>query len=157
MTPETGSSATATPPNAIIITVDAGRAGGIESYVTRWLRPVLFHELHHLARWQIVAARSIVDHAVSEGMAAVFERDFAQSETPWAAYGSQVENWADEIRALPDDAPMRDWIYAHPDGRQWIGMKVGAYWVDRAAANSGRASIDLIAMPAAAIIALAKK
>jgi hypothetical protein len=37
-------------------------------------------------------------------------------------------------------------------------MKVGAFWVDQAAAKSGRSSIELIGLPAAAdIIALTRK
>ncbi len=155
--PETGSSATAMPPLAVMLTIDARREEGVESIVRRWLRPVLFHELHHLTRWQRVPATSLVDHAVSEGLAAVFERDFAQSETPWAAYGSEVSAWADELLRLPDDSSTQDWIYRHPDGRRWIGMKTGAYWVDQASAKSGRSSIDLITLPAADIIALATK
>jgi uncharacterized protein YjaZ len=154
---ETGFSATAMPPTGIMITVDTSRHGGVESAVTRWLRPILFHELHHLARGQVVSTRSIVDHAVTEGMAAIFERDFGKSETPWGAYGPEVTAWADEIVRLPEDASRRDWIYQHPDGRRWIGMKVGAYWVDQAVAKSGRSSIDLISMPAADIIDLARR
>ena len=155
--PETGSSATAMPPAAILITIDAARNGGVQPIVTRWLRPILFHELHHLARSQTIPARSVVEHAVSEGMAAVFERDFAHSHTPWAEYGPEVNDWAKEIMAVPDDASTRDWIFQHPDGRRWIGMKVGAFWVDQATTKSRRPSVDLISMPAADIIAMALK
>jgi uncharacterized protein YjaZ len=154
--PETGASATAMPPAGIMITIDANRDGGVEGTVKRWLRPIIFHELHHLARARVVSKHSLAERVISEGMASVFERDFAKSEAPWSAYGDDIIQWADQILALPDDAPPNDWIYKHPDGRLWVGMKVGSYWVDRAAARSGRLSTDLIAMSAVDIIALAR-
>ena len=157
VTPEIGAVADAMPPNGIVITIDAARPEGVEAIVTKWLRPIMFHELHHLARSTAGVPSSIVDRAVFEGMATVFERDFAKTETPWGAYPANVNDWADELRKLPADAPVRDWIHRHPDGRRWIGMKVGSYWVDRAIAKSGRSPADLATMPAADVIAMGER
>jgi hypothetical protein len=87
-------------------------------------------------------------------MATAFERDFAGVKTPWADYPSNVSEWAAEIRSLPADASSRDWLYSHPDGRRWIGMKVGTYWVDRARAKSGRSAAELSAVPTRELLAL---
>lgn len=145
------------PPAGIIVTIDASRPESVAEIVTAWLRPMLFHEIHHLARWAATGApQTLVDHAISEGRATVFERDFAKSPTPWGEYPADVRSWADELTLLPPDAPVRDWIYAHPDGRRWIGMKVGAYWVDEATRRSGRSAVDLIDTPTTEILALAQ-
>ena len=157
VTPEIGATADAMPPNGIVVTIDAARPEGVEAIVHKWLRPIMFHELHHLARSTAGVPGSIVERAVFEGMATVFERDFARSETPWGAYPPNVIDWAHELQALPADAPVRDWIHRHPDGRRWIGMKVGAYWVDRAIAKSGRSAADLATVPTADVIALGER
>lgn len=149
--------ADAMPPNGIMVTIDAARPEGVEAIVNKWLRPIMFHELHHLARSTAGVPGSIVERAVFEGMATVFERDFAKSETPWGAYPPNVIDWANEFLKLPADAPVRDWIHLHPDGRRWIGMKVGTYWVDQAIARSGRSAADLATMPTADVLALGER
>ena len=152
---ETGETASAMPPDAIMWTVDPSRHGGVAAITRQWLRATLFHELHHLARSaQTSQLRTIVDHAVYEGMATAFERDFAGVHTPWGAYPENVDQWAIELLQLPEDASRREWIYSHPDGRQWIGMKVGTYWVDQAMAKTRRSSADLAATPTRDLLAL---
>ena len=151
---ETGETAAAMPPNAIMWTVNPGSDGGVSEVTNKWLRATLFHELHHLARATAGAPRSIVDQAVYEGMATAFERDFAKVQTPWGAYPPNVNEWAVELRSLPDNASQRDWIYSHPDGRRWIGIKVGTYWVDKAMAKSRRSAADLCTTPSRALLAL---
>lgn len=154
---ETGETAAAMPPDAIMWTVDPLRHGGVVAITRTWLRATLFHELHHLARSSANQLDSIVDRAVYEGMATAFERDFGRVETPWGAYPPNVHQWAIEFRRLPHNAPISDWIYAHPDGRRWIGMKVGAYWVDQASAKSKRSSADLCTTPTPEVLALAEQ
>lgn len=144
---ETGETASAMPPDAIMWTVDPLRHGGVPAITRTWLRATLFHELHHLARSSMNQLDSIVDRAVYEGMATVFERDFAGVKTPWGTYPPNVHEWAIELLRQPDNAPIKDWIYSHPDGRRWIGMKVGAYWVDQASAKSKRSSAELCTTP----------
>lgn len=151
---ETGETASAMAPDAIIWTVNPHREEGVAAITDKWLRASLFHEFHHLVRWAAVEPRSIVDHAVFEGMATAFERDFAGVKTPWADYPPNVSEWAAEIATLPDDAPSRDWLYSHPDGRRLIGMKVGTYWVDRAVLKSGRSAAELATTPTRELLAL---
>ena len=151
---ETGETAAAMAPDAIIWTVNPHRDGGVAAITQKWLRASLFHEFHHLVRWSAAEPHSIVDHALFEGMATVFERDFAGVTTPWADYPENVDDWAREIRNLPADASSRDWLYSHPDGRRWIGFKVGTYWVDSAVKRSRRSSADLATTPTRDILAL---
>jgi hypothetical protein len=154
---ETGETADAMPPDAIMWTVDPHRHGGVVAITRQWLRATLFHELHHLARSAAVQPRSIVDHAVYEGMATIFERDFAGVQTPWGAYPKNVNEWADELMRLPENAPRKDWLYSHPDGRRWIGIKVGAFWVDQASARSSRSAADLCTISTRDLLALAER
>jgi uncharacterized protein YjaZ len=154
--PETGEVADAMPPDAIMWTVDPGQHGGVSAITRQWLRAMLFHELHHLARYPAGHPQSIVDRAVFEGMATAFERDFAAVRPPWGAYPENVEAWANELLALPPDAPAQDWMFRHPDGRRWIGYRVGTHWVDQASNKSGRSSRDLVTTPARQVLELAR-
>ncbi len=152
---ETGETATAMPPVSVMWTVDPTREGGVQAVAQAWLRATLFHELHHLARSARVNPQTLLDRAVFEGLASVFERDVAGAPVPWGSYPDNVDEWATQLLALPSDASVRDWLYSHPDGRRWIGIKVGAYWVDRAIAASGRSAADLVTAPTDEILHLA--
>lgn len=152
--PETGQSGDAMPPNFVIWTVDPSRPGGVAAVANAWLRACLFHELHHLARYPSEMPQSIVEHAVSEGMATAFERDFAGVTSPWGRYSPNVAEWAAELQHSPAETPREHWLFRHPDGRRWIGYKVGTYWVDQARAKTGRSSADLVATPTREILTL---
>ncbi len=128
-------------------TVDASRPGGVAAVVNSWLRASLFHELHHLTRASFEQPRSIVEHAVFEGMATAFERDFAGARTPWGDYPNNVDEWARELRSVPANSPLEHWLYSHPDGRRWAGIKVGTYWTDRAMKELQQSSAALVGTP----------
>ena len=151
--PEIGQTGDAMPPNGVMWTVDPSRPGGVAAVANAWLRACLFHELHHLARWTSERPRSIVEHAVFEGMATAFERDFAGVTAPGGVYPANVAEWSAELKHLPAGAPRAHWLFAHPDGRRWIGYKVGTYWVDQARTKSGRSSAELVATPSSEILA----
>jgi hypothetical protein len=153
---ETGETADAMPPTAVMWTVDPGREGGVAAVARNWLRATLFHEFHHLVRSASGNPRSVVDHALFEGMATVFERDAAGVYVPWGDYPADVDVWAREVIALPSDSSVREWLFSHPDGRRWVGIKVGAFWVDRAIAASGRSSAELVAVPTDEILEMAQ-
>lgn len=155
--PEIGATASAMPPADVVWTVDPARPGGVVQIAKTHLRATLFHEFHHLVRSASGFAGTVVEHAVTEGLASAFERDFAGGQYPWAQYPKgEVEGWATELLALPGDTSTREWMFAHPDGRRWIGYKVGTYWVDRAKLKSGRSSADLVSTPTTQILALAE-
>ena len=152
---ETGETGAAMPPDAIMWTVDPQRNGGVDAVAQKWLRASLFHELHHLARAARQPPKSLIDHAIHEGMATVFERDLAGAEVPWGAYPENIDQWSDELTRLADDSSVKDWLYNHPDGRRWIGIKVGTYWVDRAIAKSGRSVGEFTTLSSAEMLELA--
>ncbi|NWO07227.1 MAG: hypothetical protein HLX50_16520 [Alteromonadaceae bacterium] len=146
--PETGEMGTAIAPNRVGWTVDYRLPGGVATIARTQLRFTLFHELHHLVRgWVMyggVAPNSFMDGVVSEGLATVFERDFAGREAPWGEYPEDVQNWVTELLELPVSAPYNQWMFQHPDGRRWIGYRAGTYIADQAILASGYSAADLV-------------
>jgi uncharacterized protein YjaZ len=155
--PETGESASVSPPDVVYWTVDTSRREGVTAIVRRQLRGTLFHEFHHLARVaSLGSGRRLLDDVVTEGLATVFERDFARVAVPWGDYPNDVETWAAEILTLGENASRDQWMIRHPDGRRWIGYKVGTYWVDRATRASGRSAADMVSLTTNEILGLAR-
>lgn len=154
--PETGETGTAAQPNIVYWTVDPKRNGGVIAIARAHLRASLFHEFNHLVRGAGAGTNhAVVDRVISEGLATVFERDSAGAPVPWGAYPPEVESWVPEILALPPDAPQEAWMFRHPDGRRWIGYKVGTFLVDRAVRRSLRSAADLVSLPTQEILRLA--
>lgn len=154
--PETGEIGTAITPTRVGWTVDPKLPGGVAGVARTQLRFTLFHELHHLVRGWVVYGgperNSFMEGVVSEGLATVFERDFAGRETPWGQYPSDVEEWVFELFELPVSAPYNQWMFQHPDGRRWIGYRAGTYIADRAVLASGLSVIDLTLVPSDEIL-----
>jgi hypothetical protein len=153
--PETGETAEAGVPSTVYWTVDPGHEGGVVAIVNAQLRATLFHEFYHLVRETAFTPVSLVDHAINEGLAAAFERDFGGARAPWGVYSPDVADWTREFLALPADAPRAQWMFKHPDGRRWIGFKVGAYLADRASRTSGLSVAELAQVPTERVIAWA--
>lgn len=153
--PETGETGAAILPATVLWTVDPDRPGGVMHTVDTELRASLFHELHHLVRYAAVPSTSLFDDAITEGMASVFE-DFAGPRRPWAAYGPEVIDWVDEIRAQPPGTKGKEWFGMHPDGRRWIGHRVGAYITDRASKRARGSAATLASVPVAEVLRLAE-
>jgi uncharacterized protein YjaZ len=153
--PETGETGEIGLPGAVYWTVDPSHEGGVIAVVNAQLRPTLLHEWYHVVREAALPTESLVDRAVSEGLATAFERDVGRRATPWGAYPTEVDAWTDEFLALPEDASVRDWMHRHPDGRRWIGYKVGTRLADRARERSGLSLTALATVPTARIVAWA--
>jgi hypothetical protein len=153
--PETGENGAAGFPGNVSWTVDPDR--DVLSTIRTQLRPTLFHELHHLARASQVPSRSLVDQVVTEGLATAFERDFAKVDPPWGKAPPEIMEWTREILRQPEPemAGRMQWLMKHPDGRRWIGMRVGTFLADSATAASGRSSPSLVFAPTAEILRLA--
>lgn len=152
---EVGATAAAMPPNAVMWTVDPARDGGVVAIARKELRATLFHEFHHLVRSAAGNPRTVVEHAIHEGMATAFERDFAGMDRPWGQHTPEISALEAELLALPVGAKVGDWMFAHPDGRRWIGLRVGTAWIDRATAKSGRTSANLVSTPTVEVLTLA--
>jgi hypothetical protein len=151
--PETGETATTVLPSSVYWTVDPDR--DVLAVVRKELRPTLFHELHHLSRETSVARAELMDSVVTEGLATAFERDFGGVNPPWGAAPPEIMEWTREVMHQPSTASRETWLSRHPDGRRWIGLRVGTFLVDRAMKTSGRTSADLIAVPTAEILRMA--
>lgn len=150
---ETGGTAETSPPDVVYWTVDPSRPEGVVALANAHLRATLFHEFHHLVRGE---AHTLMDRVIAEGMATVFERDYADASPPWGNYPRNVDEWASEVMALPPDTAPERWLSRHPDGRRWIGYKVGTALVDRAMRESKRSLVDLTPMSTEEVIALAR-
>jgi hypothetical protein len=152
--PETGENGTTVGPSGVDWTVDPDR--DVLSVIRTQLRPTLFHELHHLVRGSTTTARrSLMDSVVTEGMATAFERDFAKVDPPWGKPPPEIMDWTREILRQPDSAPPDTWLIRHPDGRRWIGMRVGTFLVDRSTKVSGRSAAELVSTSTDEILRLA--
>jgi len=127
----------------------------VKAIVDSQLRPLLFHELYHAVRETAVPTRSLHDFAIDEGLATVFERDFGAGKVPWGEYPPEVPQWTREFLALPENADRQQWMTKHPDGRRWIGYKVGTYLAERAIRVSGLSVTGLASIPTEQIIAWA--
>lgn len=141
-------------------TVDPRRPGGPTEVARSQLRSTIFHEFHHTVRGHVFGdtelSNSLIELAISEGMASVFERDAAGGrDVLWAQYPKNVDDWVRELLALPDGTDLRPWLFEHHDGRRWIGYRSGAYLVDQAMALSGLDSAALVHTSAADILEMA--
>lgn len=144
--PLTGESAAANSTNEISWFVDAERDEGVSTIAKKYLRFELFHEMFHLARKiKINNDSPIIDRVINEGLATAFASHYSQEPVLWwGEYTeSEVEKWVPEVLELPDDASIGRWLYFHPDGRRYIGYKVGMYLVNKASQNSGKSIVDL--------------
>ena len=154
--PETGETAETGLPGGIYWTVDPAHPNGVRGIVEKQLRATLFHELYHLVREPRVARDSLIESAIGEGLATAFERDYGGgAPVPWGAYPPEITAWTAEFLGLPPEAPQRQWMFQHPDGRRWIGYKVGTHLADLACRQSGRTVMDLAAVPTAEVLKLA--
>ena len=153
--PETGESGFTANTDRVFWIVSPARAEGIVAIAKRELRGTLFHELHHLVRAQTPNSLTLMDRVVGEGLATLFERDAAAMPAPWGQYPPNVADWVKELRALPSDAPWKQWMSRHPDGRRWIGFKAGTYIADQASRASGKTAAQLVNVPTAEVLRLA--
>jgi hypothetical protein len=150
--PETGETGYSTPPNTVYWTMDPDRKGGVTAITQTQLRGSLFEFFHHLVRDQTIKSTSLMDQVVTDGMAIVFERDFAGASPPWGVYPDKVTDWVNELMALP---PTTDWDHFKSDPRRWIRFKTGTYLVDRAMHSSGQSSAQLVSRSTEDVIRMA--
>jgi hypothetical protein len=146
--PGMGSNGTASFPGNVALTLDPD--ADVLATIDREVRATLVHELHHLARASRVTDETLVDRVVTEGLATAFERDVCKTEPPWGV--APPEEWTHEVLALPADTDPDPWLHRHPDGRRWVGMRVGTHLVDRAAQATGKTAATLVFASSAEIV-----
>jgi uncharacterized protein YjaZ len=154
---EIGATSSHSLPNVVYWTVDPSRHGGVAEIARTHLRATLFHHFHRLARLKHRPDVTLMDHVVSLGMATAFERDAGGKAYPWGLYPGDVTAWVAELIALPATDDLNRWMFRHPDGRRWVGIRAGTYLVDRAMSASGKSAAELVSLPSAEIIRLALK
>lgn len=136
--PETGVMGMAYSDEYISLTFDALLPYGHDATKSA-LRATVFHEMVHATTfahdpWQAGA----IFGAITEGLATVFERDYAGSEPPWGKYEDDrtMKAWYEEIKSLPKTTEKQmQYFVDHDDGRKWIVYKVGAWAIDKLLAN----------------------
>ncbi len=121
------------------------------------VRHAVFHEMHHAARYNIpLMHKTFLDNCILEGLATVFTRDYAQEDAGWAKYPDDVQEWLQEIIDKNDMFYWQEYMFMHPDGRRWIGYKVGTYIIDEALKKSGKTVIELTQLECGEIMKLAE-
>src|SRR5262249_48101519 len=95
------------------------------------------------------------DLLIFEGLATAFERDAARTAPAWAEVSPEVSDWAREILRLPDAAETDPWFKPRPDGRRFIGYRVGTLLVDRASKASKKSPAELVFAPTTEVLRLA--
>lgn len=149
-------------PGKILLELSTTFPGGISAAANTALAPFIFHELHHLDRgWTIQENKfgpGIPIAAVNEGLASVFSEEYTGVHFDEVlAYPDEADQWLEEILALPIQADYTEWVSgAHPDGREYIGYRVGRYIVHQAALRSGKGVIELSKLSPDEILTLAQ-
>lgn len=153
--PETGSGGYTRHSRFIVISINPGFPSGKEKIISD-MRGVVFHELHHAARYESgVYHRTFLEIAIMEGLATVFERDYASSKPLWGNYNSEdARLWLQEVIDTTD-LDHYQYMFKHPDGRRWVGYKVGTYIIDRATKASDKSILELTALTGDEILTLA--
>ncbi len=146
-------------PNEIEISISSTYPGGIEGAITEGLESTLLHELHHTVRgWTIYGNKygaGIHIAAVNEGLADVFAKIYGKQPPHSYADTPDFDAWAKEILALPLDANYGEWMFKHPDGREAIGYRTGAWLIEQAMKNSGKDILNLSRLSVEEIYSLA--
>ncbi|MGN6226484.1 MAG: DUF2268 domain-containing putative Zn-dependent protease [Dyella sp.] len=157
--PQVGVGARAVTRKSMAFVIAPDHPSGSTRLIQKYLRPTMFHECHHMIRGWVMRGgkrrRRFIDGVIHEGLATAFERDAAGHASPWADYPADIQSWIDELLPLPVYVPYAKWMFAHPDGRRWIGYRAGVCIADRAIAASGRSAAELAETPAEEVLALA--
>ena len=156
-----GAAGRADAPGEVVVMLSASYPGGLDAAVRDGLATVLYHEFHHLVRgWTIRENRfgpGIPIAAVNEGLAGVFADTYSGVSHARFDYPDNVEEWLDELLALPLDADYNEWMNDHPDGRIAAGYRTGRYVVHQAMRHSGMSILELTAVPPEEILRMARE
>ena len=147
-------------PGVVLIEISKVFPGGIYAAVRTALSSIIFHEFHHLVRgWTTEGNKygaGILIAAVNEGLATVFSEQYTGVEFDAIAYPENVDDWVEEIQTLPKNAIYYHWMNEHPDGRVYIGYRVGRYIIHKAIINSGKDILELSKLSPDDILKLAE-
>lgn len=137
--PETGETGVALHKDLLSLQINPEFKDGIDQVVNVHLRPRVFHEIHHCARYKkFENEATLSENVIMEGLATAFEREFAEHAPLWGDYsGMPIREWTRELLAHKDetDFDYLKWFFNAEDGRRWLGYRVGTYIVDQALEN----------------------
>ncbi|TAH35173.1 hypothetical protein EYC59_02510 [Candidatus Saccharibacteria bacterium] len=130
--------------------------GQPEAVLKSHIQGTVFHEMNHAARYNLgIWHESFLDSCLLEGLATVFEREYAETTPLWGAYPSNCDEWLQEVQRLGEGIDTGQYMFAHEDGRKWIGYKIGTYLVDQALQRSGKTIVELTQLTCSDIMNLA--
>jgi hypothetical protein len=152
----TGTGASTWGSELIDFTFDPKRAG--ETGFMMDVYASMFHELNHAAGLHAgMKQEGYLEQWVFEGLATVFEREYTDYEPKWGKYNpKETKAWLAEVQGMNEKLVGIEYWFKHPDGRRWIGYKVGTWIVDEAIKNSGKDILELTVTPRAEILKLSK-
>ena len=153
--PEYGQGAYTKNSRLIIIASDSGLPYG-KKRLLEYTKQAVFHELSHSARYeQGLWHETFIDSCIMEGLAVVMEREHAQATPLYGQYDQGVvHSWIQEINKAGNDINHYSYMFKHPDGRRWIGYKVGTYLIDEAMKRTGKKIEELTGLQCSEIIML---
>jgi len=130
------------------------------------IRPTVFHESFHLSQRFTGedGPFSAIDNALYEGMATVFEREYAGVFEPYGDYRQiseeKLKQWIEELRKLnaevfADEEVYSKWKFYHPELKErWIAYRTGTWLVDEVLKKKGLTIMDLRTKKAADVLSL---
>lgn len=137
--PETGEVGIAYHQDWINVHLNPDFEKGLDWIIDNHLRGTIFHESHHCTRYKKTGnEESLLGCAIFEGLATVFERDYARHSPLWGDYSKvPIKEWAEELLTHKNETGFNypRWFFDSNDGRRWIGYRVGTYIVDQAIEN----------------------
>jgi len=152
--PEYGSGAYTKNSRLIIISIDPGLPYG-EDVLLPQARESVFHEINHASRFEQGLSHDhndFLDLCIFEGLATVFERDYANSKPLYGTYtAGESQAWLEEITTEYDPTLYYQYMFQHKDGRKWMGYKMGTYIVDEAIKKSDKTVLQLTELTCAEI------
>ncbi|WP_417690258.1 DUF885 family protein [Pseudidiomarina sp.] len=148
-------------PEQIDISIARQFQAGLDKAIAEGLLATLYHEFHHLVRgWTVEQNEflpSIPNAAVNEGLAVVFAEQMSGVRESWLDYPDHVAQWLDEILELPLRSDYQQWMMGtHPDGRKYVGYRVGKYVIESALKHSELSINELTFKPVTELIEFAQ-
>ena len=132
--PETGDMGMTYDDSHIYITFDVTVPYGKDSLL-KHLRSTTYHELTHAVTFEHTPWQpGVLYGAITEGLATVFERNYANSAPLWGKYESDeiMHAWLKELKDLPEtEIKDKNYFVEHTDGRKWIVYKTGVWIIDK--------------------------
>ena len=160
--PETGVGGYAYSRSILTISVDPDFVDKVEQL--KRIRSTIFHESFHKLQDFTGESElySPIESSIYEGMATIFEREYAGITQQYGDYHQTTEEnllyWTKELKKInakefADEKTYSAWKYYHPKLKErWIAYRVGTWIVDQVLTRYGLSILDLSTKTAAEIM-----